>query len=120
MDTILIIAQLVIALGILNVWILRPGRPTSWRGKDARSLRDEFRAYGLPGWMLFVVGASKITFAVMLVLGIWYPALTTPAAIGMVFLMLGAVAMHVKVGDSPRKSLPALTLLILGLMVAAG
>jgi hypothetical protein len=33
--------------------------------------------------------------------------------------MLGAVAMHVKVGDPPRRSLPAATLLVLASFVAA-
>jgi hypothetical protein len=55
---------------------------------------------------------------VLLVAGIWYPAVTQPAAIGMAVLMLGAVAMHVKIGDPPQKSLPAFTMLVLSLIVA--
>ena len=40
--------QLIVAVGILNVWLLRSGRATPFRGGDARSLREEFAAYGLP------------------------------------------------------------------------
>jgi hypothetical protein len=34
--------------------------------------------------------------------------------------MLGAVSMHIKVGDPLKKSLPAATMLLLSLVVAAG
>jgi hypothetical protein len=37
---------------------------------------------------------------------------------GVVVLMLGAIAMHVKVGDPRQKSLPAALLLVLSLIVA--
>jgi hypothetical protein len=60
----------------------------------------------------------KLLLAVLLVAGIWFPAVTQPAAIGMAVLMLGAVVMHVKVKDPPKKSLPAFTMLVLSLVVA--
>jgi hypothetical protein len=37
----------------------------------------------------------------------WVPMLVQPAAIGIAILMLGAVAMHVKVKDPANKSWPA-------------
>jgi len=46
------------------------------------------------------------------------PHITRPAAIGVAALMLGAVAMHVKVKDPLRSSVPALTLLVLAIVVA--
>jgi uncharacterized membrane protein YphA (DoxX/SURF4 family) len=113
-----IASQVVIALGLLNVWLLRTGKPSPWRGGGAANMREEFAAYGLPAWAPGVVGFLKIGLALLLITGIWLPALTRPAAIGVAVLMVGAIAMHVKVGDSPLKSLPAATLLLLSLVVA--
>jgi uncharacterized membrane protein YphA (DoxX/SURF4 family) len=119
METIVPIIQVVIALGIYNVWLVRRGKVTAWRGGPARSLKEEFEVYGLPGWFMGVVGALKLLFATLLIVGIWYPAVTVPAAIGMAVLMLGAVAMHVKVKDPVKRSLPALTMLAMSLFVLA-
>jgi hypothetical protein len=52
--------------------------------------------------------------------GLWFPEVTQLAAGGIATLMLGAVAMHVKVGDPLKKSLPASSLLALALVVALG
>jgi hypothetical protein len=119
MGTAIIIIQGVVALGIFNVWILRFGKSTSWRGGAATNMKEEFEVYGLPGWSVHVVGFLKLLFAVALIAGIWWQPLTRPAALGIALLMLGAVAMHVKVKDPLKKSLPALTMLILSLIIAA-
>ena len=112
------IVQLIVALGLLNVWLVRFKKPTSWRGGDAKNMKQEFAAYGLPSWSVGVVGFLKVTFAVMLIAGIWRPDLVRPAAIGTAVLMVGAIAMHFKVGDPPKKSLPAAGIL-LGCLIAA-
>lgn len=118
MEWIRSILQVVIALGIFNVWVLRFGQETPWRGGGAKTLKEEFRAYGLPFWFMGVVGLLKLGLAGLLVAGIWVPALTRPAAFGMALMMLGAVVMHLKINDPLRKALPALTMLILSLVVA--
>ena len=46
------------------------------------------------------------------------PVYTKPAAIGMAILMIGAIAMHIKVKDPLMKSLPAFTMLVLSVIVA--
>jgi hypothetical protein len=109
----LLLLQLVVALGIINVWLLRPGRATPFRGGAAKTMREEFQAYGLPFWFMCVVGALKLGFAVALLLATWLPALSQPAALGLGVLMLGALGMHLKIGDPPLKSLPAVLLLAL-------
>lgn len=118
MDTLVSVIQVAIALGIFNVWLLRPGKATGWRGGEAKNLKEEFEVYGLPSWAMGFVGFLKLFFAVLLIVGIWFPPVTAPAAIGMALLMLGAVSMHVKVGDPLRRSLPAFTLLVLSVIVA--
>jgi hypothetical protein len=120
MKTALLVGQVLVALGIFNVWIVRFGKATAFRGGEARSLKEEFRVYGLPDWSVGVIGFLKLLCASALVAGIWIPSLTRPAAAGLATLMLGAVAMHVKVKDPLQKSLPALGMLALCLLIAIG
>ena len=120
MRTIVAFCQIVAALGLLNVWLLRSSRATPYRGGEARSMREEFQAYGLPAWFTYVIGALKIGVAVSLMAGVWIPALVLPAALLLCILMLGALAMHVKVHDPLQKSLPALGMLALALIIAWG
>ncbi|MBW2473588.1 MAG: DoxX family protein [Deltaproteobacteria bacterium] len=118
MQSLAILCQLVIALGIFNVWIIRYGKETNWRGGEAKNMKEEFAAYGLPGGFMIFIGAAKILLATCLIIGIWIPLLVKPAAIAMAFLMIGAVSMHVKVKDPLQKSLPAITMLVISLVVA--
>ena len=120
MRTIVVICQIVAALGLLNVWLLRSSQATPYRGGEARSMREEFQAYGLPAWFTWVIGALKIGVAVCFLAGIWIPALVLPAALLLSILMLGALAMHVRVHDPVKKSLPALGMLTLALIIVWG
>ena len=120
MRTIVVICQIVAALGLLNVWLLRSSQATPYRGGEARSMREEFQAYGLPAWFTWVIGALKIGVAIALIAGLWFPALVLPAALLLSILMLGALAMHVKVHDPVKKSLPALGMLALALIIVWG
>ena len=80
-------------------------------------MKEGFAAYSLPEWFLWVVGFFKISLAILLLVGIWIPSVTKPAATGIALLMLGAVSMHLKVRDPIKKSLPAFSLLVLSLVV---
>jgi len=112
--------QIIVALGIFNVWVVRPGRATPFRGGSARNIREEFAVYGLPAWFMILVGTLKLMCATLLLAGLWFPALTQPAAIALAVLMLGAVSMHVKVRDPLKKTLPSVSVLVLCLVVAFG
>jgi hypothetical protein len=46
MTYLLIVLQLIVVLSILNVWLLRPVQATPFRGGQAKTLREEFAAYG--------------------------------------------------------------------------
>ena len=118
MQSLVIVCQIIIALGIFNVWIIRYGKETGWRGGEAKNMKEEFAAYGLPSGVMVFIGAAKILLASCLIIGIWIPLLVKPGAIAMAFLMMGAVSMHVKVKDPLQKSLPALIMLVLSLLVA--
>jgi hypothetical protein len=112
------LAQIIIALGICNVWILRSNRATGYRGGSARNMKEEFAAYGLPPWSVGVVGTLKIALAAALIVGLWIPYLVLPAASGMAVLMIGAVAMHSKVADPTKKAVPAMCMLVLSVIAA--
>ncbi|MBP6856555.1 MAG: DoxX family protein [Candidatus Pacebacteria bacterium] len=118
METLLIVLQLVAGLGIYNVWLLRPQMATEYRGKGARTLKDEFRAYGLPDGALYVVGTIKLVSATALLAGIWYPSFIIPSAAVLTIMMIGAISMHVKINDPIERSLPAFIMLsaVLGIL----
>jgi uncharacterized membrane protein YphA (DoxX/SURF4 family) len=112
-----IICQLIIGLGILNVWFLRPQKKTSYRAGNTSSLKEEFAAYGLPASMFLIVGILKVGAALALLAGIFVSELVMPAAMIMTGLMVGAVIMHMKVKDPPKKLMPAAFLLALSLIL---
>ncbi len=118
MEMIPIALQILVALTLLNVWLLRYGKKTPYRGRGAESMHAEFVAYGLPLWFMWVTGALKIGVAAALLLGIWMPALVKPAALILILLMLGAFVMHLKVKDPFKAAVPALVMLIMAVALA--
>ncbi len=113
MNYLIIALQLIVAFGILNVWLLRTNRATAYRGGNAKNMREEFAIYGLPYWIMCVIGVLKVGLAVALLAAIWFHSLSQPAAIGMGLLMLGAFIMHLKVKDPISKALPSIAVLVL-------
>jgi len=103
--------QVIVSLGLLNVWLLRRGSATAYRGGDAKTLKDEFATYGLPAPMFYIVGGLKITCGVLLLVGLAYQPVVLPAAAVVAVLMAGAVAVHAKVGDPVSKFVPAALML---------
>jgi len=117
MEIFKIILQILIALGIFNVWLLRFSTNSEWRGGQATNMKEEFESYGLPDGAVWIIGSLKLSCAALLLLGVFLPVLAKIGAAGLTILMAGAVLMHFKVKDAPKKSLPAATLLILSLIV---
>ena len=111
MPYILVFLQLFVALGILSVWLLRSGKATPFRGGEAKTLREEFAAYGLPFRFMCLIGVLKVGLAIALLAALWFHPLAKPAAVGLGLLMLGAIVMHLKVKDPVKKALPALAVL---------
>jgi hypothetical protein len=112
--TLPVVLQLVVGLGLLNVWLVRPRSATAYRGGQAASLREEFAVYGLPSIAFPIVGVLKVASAVVLIAGVWVSGLPVTAAAGVIAaLMIGALAMHVKVGDPAKRSVPAALMLVM-------
>jgi uncharacterized membrane protein YphA (DoxX/SURF4 family) len=111
LNTIASVLQILVGLGLLNVWLLRRQSATAYRGGSAKNLKEEFAAYGLPAPMFYIVGGLKIICGVLLLVGLAYPPVVLPAAAIVAVLMVGAVAMHLKVGDPVTKYVPATLML---------
>ena len=111
------ILQVIMALGLLNVWLLRYSKKTPYRGGSSKSLKEEFLSYGLPAWFSYFVGTLKVCSALLLIAGIWIPYIVLPVSILISVLMLGAVAMHLKIHDPLIKIFPAIMMLLLGVII---
>ena len=113
MDTLVMALQIVIAIVIFAVWIFRPNLDTNYRAGDAKNIVEEFAVYGLPKWSVYVVGATKLTLALALIVGIWYTQLAQYAVMGMGILMVGALICHLKTRDDPlSRAAPASIMLV--------
>lgn len=64
--------------------------------------------------------SSAAPAAVALIASIWFHALVLPAALLICALMLGALAMHVRIHDPLRKSAPAAGMLALAALIVVG
>ena len=109
----ILILQLIISIGLINVWFFRFNKATEYRGGNAKTMREEFEAYGLPMWSMYLVGLAKVFIAVMLIVSIWYKELLVYNLLALAVLMIAAVLMHIKVKDPIKKSYPALSILFM-------
>ncbi len=103
-----VIAQLIVAVSIVIVWVFR-----------FDNIVKEFKQYGLSDLTRTMVGATKIALATLLVAGIWYPSLVLIPALMMAFLMASAQYFHFKVINPWQKRVPSLFLLLLCLFIAS-
>ncbi|MDC1406607.1 DoxX family protein, partial [Akkermansiaceae bacterium] len=90
---------------------------TAYRGGEASSMREEFSTYGLPASMMYVVGGLKVIIALAMIAGLWIPALVIPAAVVLIVLMAGAFVMHLKVKDPFKKSIPAILMMDIAILI---
>jgi uncharacterized membrane protein YkgB len=103
-----VIAQLIVAVSVLVVWVFR-----------FDNIVKEFKQYGLSDLTRNSVGATKIVLATLLIAGIWYPSLVLIPALLMALLMLSAQYFHFKVNNPWQKRMPSFFLMILSLYIAA-
>lgn len=119
LDTLARILEVVVGLGLLNVWLLRSGSSTAYRGGSSKTLREEFAAYGLPVSAFYIVGTLKVLAGVILITALFLPMPARLAATVVAGLMVGALAMHIKVKDSAIKSVPAALMLAMCVGIVA-
>ena len=102
MTTYTVLAQIIVAASVAYVWIFR---------YDV--IIKEFKVFGLSDLTRTFVGASKISLATLLIVGIWYPALIPTPSILMGLFMLAAQYFHFKIKNPFIKHFPSLLLLVL-------
>ena len=101
------LAQIIVAISVVYVWTFR-----------FHNVLIEFEQFGLSDLTRNIVGATKISLATLLVVGIWYPELVLIPAILMGILMIGAQYFHFKISNPFIKHLPSLILLVLSSFIA--
>ena len=113
MEYLEIAIKLTVGLSVLNVWLLRANKETPWRGGSAKSLNEEFAAYGLSETVMKLVGGIKIVLSLLIIGSIFYNPIETIGTAGMAIMMIGAIVMHLKIKDPIRRSFPAFSFLVL-------
>jgi len=111
------VLSVIVGLTVINVWLFRSGKSTSYRGGDASNLMEEFEVYGLGDYFM-TIGIIKVSLAVLLLLSIYFKKLKLISSLGIAFMMLVAVYMHFSVGDELIKSMPASVMLLSCLIIA--
>lgn len=114
----LIIAlKIIVSVSIINVWLLQANKNTKWRGGNATTIFEEFEAYGLSRTTCYVVGFLKVGAAITLLASIQYTHLAVTASSILAILLLGSIAMHLKIKDPLYKSFPAFLFLLMNLAI---
>ncbi len=106
MSVVVVVAQVVIAVSVLFVWVVR-----------LPNVEKEFREYGLPDIVRNLVGASKISASALLLAGLWFPGLVLPAALTMTFFMICAQYFHFKAKHPAVQYVASFVLLVLSVFV---
>lgn len=107
MQHLTIFLQALVAASIFFVWVVR-----------YFNIVEEFKQYGLPNWLRDLVGILKMTFALMLLIGIERGPFAVVGGVGIALLMLAAVVTHLRVKNPVFKMLPSLTLMIFSIVIA--
>lgn len=108
MEKIAVIAQLIVALSVLYVWVFR-----------FENIIQEFKQYDLSDLVRNMVGASKISLSALLIAGVFFPGLILFSSLGMAFFMFCAQLAHIKVKNPITKYIPSFVFLVLSLFIAA-
>ena len=111
------ILSVIVGLTVINVWLFRSAKSTSYRGGNASSLIEEFEVYGLSDYFL-TIGVIKVGLAILLILSLYFQKLRLISASGIGLMMLVAIYMHFSVGDELIKSMPASVMLISCIIIA--
>jgi hypothetical protein len=107
METLQLVLQSAVAISVVYVWVFR-----------YHNVLKEFEQFGLGDTTRNLVGATKISLATLLVVGIWYESLIFIPAILMGLFMVSAQYFHFKMKNPLIQKLPSLVLLIFCLALA--
>ena len=100
------ILQIITASSVFFVWVVRYD-----------NIIEEFVYYKLPTWLRDLVGILKVSFGIMLLMGIYDEKFKIIGAGGLSLLMIAALLTHVKVKNPFHKAVPAVTLLSFSVII---
>ena len=103
---------LLVGVVVLSAWTYRLDSPSVFRGGNAASMLEEFTVYGLSKSTMTMVGISKVFLSIVLLVGLKFRKLVTPAALGIALFMIAAVYFHISIGDALLPTLPSALMLI--------
>ena len=107
MESLINLSQIIVAMSVVYVWTFR-----------FHNVLKEFEQFGLSDTTRNIVGATKISLATLLIVGVWYSSLVLIPSILMGLLMIGAQYFHLKISNPFIKRLPSLILLVLSAFIA--
>ncbi|MCE9518654.1 MAG: DoxX family protein [Verrucomicrobia bacterium] len=99
--------QALVAASVFFVWVVRYD-----------NIIQEFKNFGLSDGLRDLVGILKLTFSLLLLIGIERLPLAVAGSLGMSLLMACAVATHLRVKSQFFKMLPSLSLLVISIVIA--
>ncbi|MDG1914242.1 MAG: DoxX family protein [Crocinitomix sp.] len=107
MENLINLSQIIVAISVVYVWTFR-----------FHNVLKEFEQFGLSHLTRNIVGATKISLATLLIVGVWCSSLVIVPSILMGILMIGAQYFHFKINNPFIKHLPSLILLALSAFIA--
>tara|TARA_B100001250_G_C19669884_1_gene731002 strand:- start:641 stop:1003 length:363 start_codon:yes stop_codon:yes gene_type:complete len=113
MESIKIIIQAIIALGIFYELKIQLNNSSINRGGNSQNMESEFKSNDFKNSFLKILRFSKLSLACILIIGIWFSNLVDVSAFLIGCLMIGTIGDHLKTNDSLNKSLPAFIILTL-------
>lgn len=102
---------------VFNVWLFNMDQASPYRGSAAPNLKEEFLAYGLSENIFYLIGGIKLLAALALFFGLRVKQTVVPSAQIIAVLMIGAIGMHFKVADPLLRSVPAIGMLAMCLVI---
>jgi len=107
MHSLTISLQIFVAASVFFVWVVRYA-----------NIVEEFKQHGLPDWLRDSVGVLKLTFSLMLLIGIERGVFAVAGGISIALLMGAAFSLHLRVKNPVFKMLPSLALLAFSVVIA--
>ena len=107
MENLMHLSQIILAISVLYVWTFR-----------FHNVIKEFQQFGLSDLTRNFIGATKISLATLLIVGVWYPSLVFIPSVLMGLLMVSAQYFHFSARNPFVKKLPSLILLALSIFIA--
>ena len=100
------LAQFIVAISVLWVWIVR-----------YKVVIAEFEKFNLSEQTRIKVAAVKVSFAITMFTSVWITEMKEISALGMMIMMIGAQYYHNRYDSPISKRLPSLVLLLLCILM---